>query len=208
MDRLDAEAKGESEPTAPKDDLEQLTAAAEKFEWNLKSRDGLKAATTAMVTLLQDHDGKKKIDMPADNTAQQKVGQIIAANRDKSAAEIIPLIIQEFGFVEDKQAAAEKKEAAIATITKHSANAALVKAFQELADLYFKSGNANAGKTYKKVVAALGNVDFEITEENAMGLGKGKTKIEGIGKGSAEKIYEYVTTGTMAKLEEKRADVA
>lgn len=207
MDRITAEAKGEIAPAASQDDLEKLTAKAEEFEWVLTSRDGLKAATKAMVTLLQEHDGEKTIDLPEDGV-QQKVGQIIAANRSLSAAEIVPVIIQEFGFVEDKQAASEKKEAAIKTITKTSANAAIVKAFQELADLYFKSGNTNAGITYKKVVKALGELDFEITADNALGLGKGKTKVDGIGKGSAEKIHEFVTTGTIAKLEEKRADVA
>lgn len=47
--------------------------------------------------------------------------------------------------------------------------------------------------------------DFEITVENAKGLGKGKTKVVGIGKGSAEKMHEFLSTGKIAKLEEKRA---
>lgn len=81
-------------------------------------------------------------------------------------------------------------------------------ALKELSDLYFKAGNSNAGITYKKAVTALSEYPDEITEDNAKGLGKGKTKVENIGKGTADKVYEFVTTGTIAKLEEKRADAA
>lgn len=33
---------------------------------------------------------------------------------------------------------------------------------------------------------------------------RGNTKLPGIGKGTADKIFEYYTTGTIQKLEEKR----
>ena len=68
-----------------------------------------------------------------------------------------------------------------------------------------KESNANAGKTYDKVANTIRDLDFEITADNAKGLGKGKTKVPGIGKGSAEKIFDIITTGTTEKLEEKRA---
>ena len=45
---------------------------------------------------------------------------------------------------------------------------------------------------------------MEITADNALGLGKGKTKINGVGKSSAEKMSEFMKTGTIQKLEEKR----
>lgn len=61
------------------------------------------------------------------------------------------------------------------------------------------------GGTYTKVANAIKDLDYEITTDNAKGLGKGKTKVAGIGKGSADKIHEFVETGKMAKLEEKRA---
>lgn len=75
---------------------------------------------------------------------------------------------------------------------------------KELGDYYFKEGNSNAGAAYKKVVAAVSMVAFEITLDNAKGLGKGKTKVPNIGKSSAEKIHEFLETGTIEKLEEKR----
>lgn len=212
MDRLDAEAKGE-EPSAmagaaDSDDVSQLKDAAAKLDWILTSREGLRTAAKDMVLLLQEHPGKK-VDLPEDPQAQQqKVGQLIAVNKDKSAAELISLIVTQFGFVEDKQKKADQKQAAIQTIVKNPANASLVAAFQELAELYFKSGNANAGATYKKVINTINGLDFAVTEDNAKGLCKGKTKVANIGKASADKIYEFVTTGTMEKLEEKRADAA
>lgn len=49
------------------------------------------------------------------------------------------------------------------------------------------------------------NLEEEVTENNAMGFSKGKTKLPNVGKGSAEKMLEFVKTGTFAKLEEKRA---
>jgi len=70
--------------------------------------------------------------------------------------------------------------------------------------VYMEEGNKNAGATYKKVANAIKDIEYEITEENAKGLCSKKTKVDGIGKGSADKIYEFLTTGTIAKLEEKR----
>ena len=71
--------------------------------------------------------------------------------------------------------------------------------------MYTKESNYNAGNSYKKVAAAIKVFDFEITKTNTKGLGKGKTKVAGIGKGSADKMYEFFDTGKIAKLEEKRA---
>lgn len=221
MDRLDAEAKGEdggagvagagAAATQDSDDVAQLQTAASTLDWNLTSREGLRAAAKDMVQLLHDHHsvggGGKTVDLPPD-AAVQKIGQLIAVNKKKTAADLIPIIVSQFGFVQDKQKKAELKQAAIETIVKHPANAALVAAFQELGELYFKSGNANAGVAYKKAVSALAGLDFCVTEDNAMSLCKGKTKVPCIGKGSAEKMYEFVTTGTLAKLEEKRADAS
>ena len=49
---------------------------------------------------------------------------------------------------------------------------------------------------------AIKDLGFEITEENAKSLGKaGKNKVQNIGKGSADKMYEFLTTGTIEKLE-------
>jgi hypothetical protein len=84
-------------------------------------------------------------------------------------------------------------------------NAALVAAFQELVTQYNKEQNYNAAATYRKVFQAIQNLDFEITKDNAKGLCKGQDKVPGIDDASADKIFEFATTGTIAKLEEKKA---
>jgi Helix-hairpin-helix domain len=203
------------------DDMDLLQQAAAALTWNLASREGLKKAAADILSLLQDHAGPRTVDLPmeedttSDNNGQRvaitvlpKIGQTIAANRTKTAAELMPLIVEQFGFKQDKQRKADRKQAALATIVTCPDNAALVAAFVELSDLYYKTGNTNAGGAYKKVVAALAALPEAVTEANALGLGKGKTKVANIGKSSAEKIHEFVTTGTLQKLEEKRADAS
>jgi DNA polymerase/3'-5' exonuclease PolX len=58
------------------------------------------------------------------------------------------------------------------------------------------------------VVNAVKEMTQEITADNAMSFCKAKTKIPGVGKASAEKMKEFCETGTMEKLEEKRAALA
>lgn len=59
--------------------------------------------------------------------------------------------------------------------------------------------------SYRKAATAIKGMKEEITADNAMSFSKGKTKVAGIGKGSAEKMKEFMETGTFQKLEEKRA---
>ena len=55
---------------------------------------------------------------------------------------------------------------------------------------------------------AIKKLEFAVTEKNAKELGKkGPKKVDGIGASSAAKMYEFLTTGTMQKLEEKRENV-
>lgn len=70
------------------------------------------------------------------------------------------------------------------------------------------SGNRRAVSTYYKLVQAIQGLDYEVTADNAMAMSKGKTKVEGVGKSSAEKIKEFCETGKIQKLEEKRANHA
>merc|ERR1711862_832926 len=117
---------------------------------------------------------------------------------------IIIIIVQEFPFVTDKAIEYKRQADVSKSICNQPDNGELFLAFQELSTLYYKEKNTNAGNTYKKVAQAIKDLTVVVTEKNALGLGKGKTKVNGIGKGSAEKMLEFVTTGTMAKLEEKR----
>jgi hypothetical protein len=203
------EGSGNEDSLATDPDVAKLVKAAYKLEWKLDNRKVLKESTGEMVDLLLDHDGKK-VDIPQDRQeAIKKIGPLIVANREKSASEVIPVIVKEFGFLEDKKEKAAKKEAIIESTVANPKNAGLVAAFQELSQLYFKESNANAGASYTKAANAIKGIEFEITEENAKSLGKpGKNKVDGIGAKSAEKMLEFVQNGTIDKLEEKRADAA
>lgn len=126
-------------------------------------------------------------------------------NMDATPGEILELVVKEYGVASAKEEVKAKQKDALANSCSVAANAGIVQALQELGDMYFKDGNTNAGLTYKKAIAGITPLDFEITEDNAKGLGKGKTKIVGIGKGTADKIHEFCSTGVIQKLEEKRA---
>jgi hypothetical protein len=189
-------------------DVNKLVNNAAKLTWDLHSKDGMKKAASDLIQLFHNHKGKH-LDLPDDaGAARMKVGTALAQHRDLSAGEMVKLLVQEVGFCESKAERSALKEAALESAMREPKNASLVAAFQELAALYFKEGNRNAGSSYTKVVKALRELPFEVTEDNAQGLCKGKTKVPNIGKSSADKIYEFVTTGSIAKLEEKRSDVA
>ena len=100
---------------------------------------------------------------------------------------------------------ANKTEDSTSSVCKNPRNESLYQAFSELAQLYQKEGNYNAKATYSRVAAAICLLDEEVTADNAKGMGKGKTKVPNIGKASADKMYEFVTTGKISKLEEKKA---
>jgi ssDNA-binding Zn-finger/Zn-ribbon topoisomerase 1 len=92
------------------------------------------------------------------------------------------------------------------TVTcKSPQNEPLFQAFVELSRFYRAEGNYNAAATYHKVSQVICDLTETVTEDNALGLGKGKTKVPNVGKASAEKMHEFVATGRIAKLEEKKA---
>ena len=190
-------------------DEQKLIKAAAAIDWDLTNSQGVKTSVMSLHEILSKKDVKKELDIPKDSKqVLMKILEIVNMNRDKTGQEMIPIVIQEFGWAEVKAVKKAKKDAALAGSVGCADNAPIVAALQELAELYFKEGNRNAGSSYTKAVAAIRGISFKITESNAKGLGKGKEKVANIGKGTAEKIHEFMTTGTIAKLEEKRADVA
>lgn len=181
-----------------------LAAAAKKLddddEWDTTNR---KSAAQTMVDLCTS--GPTHVDLPQDEKkARMAIGKLILSNPTSTAGEILELVVKEFGIAAAKEEAKSKQKSALANSCGNAANAGIVQVLQELGDLYFKDGNSNAGLTYKKAIAGITGLDYEITADNAKGLCKAKTKVAGIGKGTADKIYEYCTTGTIQKLEEKR----
>eukprot|EP00307_Rebecca_sp_RCC1486_P006877 CAMPEP_0119418514 /NCGR_PEP_ID=MMETSP1335-20130426/18418_1 /TAXON_ID=259385 /ORGANISM="Chrysoculter rhomboideus, Strain RCC1486" /LENGTH=409 /DNA_ID=CAMNT_0007443767 /DNA_START=78 /DNA_END=1307 /DNA_ORIENTATION=- len=87
---------------------------------------------------------------------------------------------------------------------RHEKNATICTLLKEYADLVTElEDNKYAASSTRKSVSALMNLDYEITEGKKL-IAKA-TKVEGIGKSTAEKIDEILATGTFAKLEELRS---
>ena len=80
-------------------------------------------------------------------------------------------------------------------------NAPLAGVFKELSSFEYKKGDNIKGTAYKKVSAALAAHTAQITS------GKEAKKLAGIGKSSADKIDEFLSSGKVAKLEEYKQGV-
>jgi len=183
---------------------QELLEASEQIEdWNLQkaSKKEMKGYQVAIKAI-----GEGKIAFPEGNRVNNEIGQIIVQNKkhDSSAKEIMGLVIDKYGLVEVKEKMEAAKTETIASSCACPANAKMVAAFEELAGLYFKESNRNAGATFKKVSSALKDLEVEVTAANALSFSKGKTKIAGVGPSSAKKMKEFAETGTMEKLEDKR----
>lgn len=182
----------------------ELKNSMKELEWDLSSKENIKKALSAMVEICSTESSP--IDLPSDSAkVKMEIGTLIIQNKDQSASTILSLIIKKYGLKEKNAEVAKKRTEKAASNCTIPSNASIYEVLKELSDLYFKEGNTNAGVTYSKVSIAVKQLDFEINEDNAKGLGKGKTKVQGIGKGSADKIHEFLTTGKIEKLEEKRA---
>lgn len=184
-----------------------LSVAAENLDWDLSCGTGMKKAAKDLFKICTSKESSVDI-LESDPRARIEIGKIILTNRDKSAVDILGLVIGKYGLKEAKKEAARAKSVARELSCSIPENLPIMELMLEIGELYTKESNYNAGNSYKKVAAIIKSLEFEITKKNAQGLGKGKTKLAGIGKGSADKMYEFLTTGKIEKLEEKRAAAA
>jgi len=187
--------KNEDNPVA-----QELLKEANLLKIDMSTSDGKKKAAADFLALV---DGK--VDLPANRNAKMEIGKLVMANQDKTPKEIMEAIFSKYSFADMKVEKTAAKEAAFEAACTNPKNAKLILAFKECSKYYFEEGNRNAGSTYVKAIAALTELEEEVTVDNAMSFSKNKTKLPGIGKKSAEKMLEFVTTGTFEKLEEKRA---
>lgn len=132
-----------------------------------------------------------------DNAAKIRLGTLVMANSDLSSEELLSLAEAEFGTVKTTKA----KMARASTGTVCEGNEGIVVALAQLSQAYFKSGNANAGNTYRKASAAVRSCPDLIVSGKL--ISKGKGKLDGIGAKCGECIDEFLTTGAIAKLAEK-----
>lgn len=123
-----------------------VLAAVKEAEWpDTSTMDGKKDAANLMVKLCSD-----SIDIPDDEKkARQGIGKIIVNNPDASATDILELVVKEYGIKELKAAASANQKGALESSCACPANAPIVQVFQELKDIYFKEGNANAGSAVR-----------------------------------------------------------
>jgi len=189
--------------TADNPIAQELLKAAKSLDGKLdfSSNAGRKQAVGEFVALVEG-----KVDLPQNRNPKMEIGKLIMANYDgKSAEEIMQVIFDKYGFANVKEEKAAAKEAAAEAACANPKNAGLILALGECAKYYFAESNTNAALSYKKATTTLTQLEEEVTEDNAMSFSKGKSKLVGIGKATAQKMQEFCRTGTFAKLEEKRA---
>lgn len=199
--------KQEYNPDSDKKDQkvpEKIMKAVKKIDWDLSGQKQIKKAVSEIIDICSAESSP--IDFPSNQSkTKMDIGMMIVQNRDKDAVAVLELVIDKYGLKKKNTEDAKKRAEQVKAVVNVASNASIYEVLQELSSLYFKEKNTNAGASYRKVAQAVKDFDFEITVENAKGLGKGKTKVVGIGKGSAEKMHEFLSTGKIAKLEEKRA---
>ena len=142
----------------------------------------------------------------AESDARQECGLLYIRERSHDGSADGGVILGALALKFGTKASVEKKKALAAQSCEVPENAPIAAAFDELADLTRKSGAA-AFKTnaYKKVARAIRGLTYKITDGKA--LAKKKTKVEGVGKASADKIQEFLDTGKISKIEELRQKV-
>ena len=112
-------------------ELEKLLKDAEGLEVDTSDSKAIKATTAKLVKIFETNG---TLDLPDDDKMKMKqVGPIVVGNKGLDAPALVKTIAKHFGFKEAKAAKAEAKKAAIDCA--NPANAPLVAAFNEMADV-------------------------------------------------------------------------
>ena len=182
---------------------EQMVDALASFQFRLKTKAEIKSATGVFLDMARRFNLNVSED---DKEAKRSIGPLILSNRtmDLSSLEFCSIVCDHFGVKKSGEQVEEQRKV-VRSMCQCADNATLYEIIIELGHYYRKESNIHAANTYSKVAATIRRLPFEITEENVMGLSKGVNKVPGIGKSSAEKMKEFLSTGSMQKLEEKRA---
>jgi hypothetical protein len=137
MEQARVEADGGGGDSASGSDnpvLVALLGEVKSMSWDLSNKAGIKQATQALVDVIGG-----KLDLPEGKEARMVVGPIVLSNQDKTPEEILQLVVDKFGFAEEKKKKSAAKEAKLEGLCNCPKNAPLLMAFQELSKLYFKS---------------------------------------------------------------------
>ena len=160
--------------------------------------------------LIMDQALKEGISLPSNvSEAMQACGRAYMTSEVKMNADgddiingrsILVDLATQFKTVSSKESAKKERSSACA----NAKNIGLLEAFNEMITYMKKKGEP--GYKMKHYYNAQSWIQsYENVIENPMQYSKGKTKVEGIGKGTATKMKEFLDTGTISKLEELRA---
>ena len=136
-----------------------------------------------------------KIKMPTDESeARMRAGAALISNVNHAEGNVdLGICLDEL----EKQFGTTKNAKVLPCEVE--SNRPLMEAFAELSTFEFKASQSMKGIAYKKVATAIGNCSEVIVD------GREAKKLDGIGKSSADKIDEFLQTGTIPKLEEYRS---
>ena len=198
-EEAEMDSEENQEDSSAKNVADKMASAIGKdTEFNLNNRAGIREAVEHYVDVCKEF----KVNLPEDEATRQ-VGTLLISDKSLSVSEFCLVLCKKFGMKRSEEED-QKRRDMISSQCVCSSNGPIFEVITELGNFYEKEGNRNATNSYRKVANAIKNLDYEITADNAMGLSKGRTKVAGIGKGSAEKMKEFLLTGKIEKLEEKR----
>eukprot|EP00547_Thalassionema_nitzschioides_P006417 CAMPEP_0194201218 /NCGR_PEP_ID=MMETSP0156-20130528/1541_1 /TAXON_ID=33649 /ORGANISM="Thalassionema nitzschioides, Strain L26-B" /LENGTH=473 /DNA_ID=CAMNT_0038926351 /DNA_START=79 /DNA_END=1500 /DNA_ORIENTATION=+ len=210
LDELDEQAKsgkiadGTEATSKPshKQEVSKMLEKAKKVSMKVCLKAELKETAGALLEIAKEGG----LNLPSEGGIKS-VGRVVVANsRVKCASEIMQLLVDEFGFAADEAKAAKASAAAVKSVCKVAENAGCYQMLDEFNTLARKHGDFRKANAYKTSAQAVASLSFAVTVDNALKLGKpGALKTPGIGKSTAEKLLEFVETGTVARLEELRA---
>eukprot|EP00752_Nemacystus_decipiens_P003317 g3069.t1 len=174
--------------------------------WDVSSKEKRKECVTKLIDIAKT----RGVRLPEDErAARMGLGTAIMGCKEDDkvkVTELVESLVDKYGrdpaWVDpDDTAPKKKKKPSTAKQCLCPENKAMADAFDELAGLYFKAGS-KAGGVYKKVVSAIKEMPEPLVKPPKKG------EVPGIGAKTIEKIDEFLKTGKIQTLEDKRAELA
>lgn len=137
---------------------QDLLDAANELDWDIGDIKGCALSMYDICT-----SSSTKVDLPQDEKkAKVAIGKLLLnvrkENAEASAEEALKAVVKDFGITAVKAQAKAGVAVALKDSCANPANAGIAAVFQELGDLYFKEGNANAGGTVSSFITMCANL--------------------------------------------------
>eukprot|EP00903_Cladosiphon_okamuranus_P012725 g11896.t1 len=191
--------KADTKPAAPSSSvLDEV--------WDVSSKEKRKECMTKLIDVAK----AQGVRLPEEEQASRTgLGAAIMGCKEDDKVKVKDLVealVDKYGrdpsWVNPDDSAPKKKKKKKPSTAKQCLcpeNKAMADAFDELAGLYFKAGS-KAGGVYKKVVSAIKDMPEPLVKPPKKG------EVPGIGAKTIEKIDEFLKTGKIQTLEDKRAE--